>query len=174
MIGVTLYQFSQLEGTNEFNAARAPLLAPVVQPPPSLRVGAPERSAISRLEVWGLKPLAPQGNLPSLKDMFKPFYTLNRNGRFESIQRSDRPAEQWQFQGVLLRGGVMRALFYNPALKKLKNLGHGELVDDRLVIRAIGSSNVTLEVLGEKKPRKFDLRLFNANKESYVAKRKTL
>ena len=72
-----------------------------------------------------------------------------------------------------MKGDKLRALFYNPALKKLKNLGSGDVVDERLVIRSIGAGSVTLEVVGEKKPQKFELRIFNSNKDSYVSKRKT-
>ena len=128
---VTGYQLRQLEAPAGPAGARLPAASPRVEAPPALQMGRPGKSSIASLEVWNLKPTAMPG-LPPLKEMFKAFYTLNRSGRFETVLRSDRPTEQWQFQGVLVRDGVFRALFYNPGLKKLRNLGRGELVDDRL------------------------------------------
>jgi hypothetical protein len=175
LVGVTGQQMRELQSAGVSEAApRAAGAAPSVEAAPSLRPAAPPVSGIGTLEMWNLKPSATTPvNLPLLKDLFKPFYSLSKNGRFQSVGRSDRPTEQWEFQGVIVRDGGYRALFYNAGLKRLKNLGRGDLVDERLAIRGVGPDSVTLEVVGEKKPQRFELRLFNANKESYVAKRKT-
>jgi hypothetical protein len=174
VVGVTGWQLRELQNAGISEAApRAAAAAPSVEPAPSLRPAAPPESGIGSVEMWNLRPSATPLNLPLLKDLFKPFYALSKNGRFESITRSDRPKEQWQFQGVLVRDGSYRALLYNSELKRLKSLAAGDLVDERLAVRRVGADNVTLEVVGEKKPQRFELRLFNANKESYVAKRKT-
>lgn len=174
---VTGYQLRQMDAPVTAEGGRQAATAPVVEAPPSLQKGMGGKGGLGSPELWNLRPGGlplPGGKLPPLTDLFKPFYTLGKNGRFQSIQRSDRPNEQWQFQGVLVRDGACRALFYNSGLKRLKNLGRGDLVDEGLRIRSVGPDSVTVEVVGEKKPQTFDLRLFNANKENYAAKRKTL
>jgi hypothetical protein len=171
VVAVTGYNLRQSEETTDV-AARPAGSAPAIAEAPSLRTHVPKQSAIANLDVWNMKPVGQPGQLPQLKELFKPFYTLSNTGRFEAVQRSDRPNEQWQFQGVVMRGDAPRALFYNAGLKKLKNLGLNDSVDEKLVISRITTDSVTLKVLGEKKPLSFQLHIFNANKDLYVAKRK--
>jgi len=151
---------------------------PLIEPSPGINRVKPGNGAIASLAVWNLKPFEGKGpgQIPSLKDMFKPYYLINRTGRFESIYRSDRQNDKWEFQGVLLTGGSLRALFYNPAQtgKKLRILAPGDAVDARLVVREIGKNKVVLRLMGEKKPQDFELRIFNSNKENYVHKRKAV
>lgn len=171
VVVVTGYNIRQLQEPVSLTTRPAGAL-PVVESAPTIEFRTPQRSAIASLDVWNLKPATMPGQLPALKDLFKPFYTLNNNGRFAAIQRSDRPNEQWEFHGVLARGNTLRALFYNPGLRKLKNLGLGDVVDERLVIRGIGTGRVTLAVVGEKTPLIYELHIFKTNKELYAAKRK--
>ena len=173
VLAVSAYNLRQPREPSSPSVRKASKL-PMVDEAPSMRLVLPQHSGIASPEVWDIKPLMPLNPLPSLKEMFKPFYSLSNNGRFQSIQRSDRPNEQWQFQGVVARGDTLRALFYNEALRKLKNLGVGEAIDDQLVIQRIAADRVTLGVRGEKKPLSFELVIFKTNKDLYAVKRKKL
>jgi hypothetical protein len=152
---------------------RSPSAMPSLESPPLLQFQKPAKSAIASLDVWNLKPFVPLGQMMSLKDMFKPVYTLTQNGRVFTVQRSDRPNESWVLQGILTRGAHPRALLYNPGLKKMKNAGTGDVVDEQLIVKSIGSGSVTLEAKDSKKPQRFELHLFNSQKDTYAIKRKT-
>jgi hypothetical protein len=167
----TAYNVRQFRSLSVTSEVSSPGSRPAVEAAPALQVQPPQKSSIATAELWNLKATTPL-QLPPLKELFKPYYTLNKNGRFETVQRSDRPNERWEFQGVIDRGTTKRALFYNPGLKKLRNLGKGDIVDERLVISSIDTASVTLEVVGEKKPQQFKLRIFNTSRESYATKRK--
>lgn len=168
VVAATGYNLKQMEhGVSSTKQQGKP---PVVESAPSVRLARPGSSSIANPDLWNVKPDA---KLPNLKEMFKPFYSVSKTGRFEALQRSDRPAERWEFQGVVIRGVTPRALFYNTGLKRIKNVGRGEMVDEQLKVRTVTTGGVSLEVMGEKKPLIFELRIFNANKESYATKRKT-
>jgi len=152
----------------------APSATPSLESPPTLQFQKPGKSAISNLEVWNLKPFVPLGQMLSLKDMFKPVYTLVQKGRIYTLQRSDRPNESWELQGIIKRGTKPRALLYNSGLKKMKNVGVGEVVDDQLIVKSIAPGSVTFEAKDGKKIQRFELHLFNTQKELYAIKRKKL
>jgi hypothetical protein len=147
---------------------------PVLAPPPALQLQKPSKGAIANLEVWNLKPFVPLGQMLSLKDMFKPVYTLVKNGRVQVVQRSDRSNEGWELKGILTRGTQPRVLFYNSGLKKMKNVGVGEVVDELLIVKNIGQGSVTLEAQDNKKTQRFELYLFNPQKDAYAIKQKSL
>jgi hypothetical protein len=153
---------------------KAPSATPTLESSPQLQFQKPSKSAIATLEIWDLKPFVPLGQMLSLKDMFKPVYALVKNGRVYTLQRSDRPSEYWELQGIVKRGTQPRALFYNSGLKKMKNVGVGDVVDDQLIVKSIGSGSAVLEAKDGKKPQRFELHLFNTQKETYAIKRKTL
>jgi hypothetical protein len=168
----TLYHLS---GQSSFTAKdrRTASATPTLEPPPSLQFQKPAKSAIAKLEVWNLKPFVPLGQMLSLKDMFKPVYTLVKNGRVQTLQRSDRPNESWELQGIVMRGAQPRALLYNAGSKKMKNVGVGERVDEQLIVKGFGSGSITIEAKDSKKPQRFELYLFNTQKDFYAIKRKT-
>jgi hypothetical protein len=153
---------------------RAPTAAPLLESPPPLQFKKPAKSAISSLDVWNLKPFVPLGQMLSLKDMFKPVYTLVKNGRVYTVQRSDRPNEGWMLQGIVMRGMYPRALLYNSGSKKMKNAGAGDVIDEQLIVKNIGPGSVILEAKDSKKPQRFELYLFNTQKDTYAIKRKSL
>ncbi|MEI6206358.1 MAG: hypothetical protein WCP20_06225 [Desulfuromonadales bacterium] len=153
------------------NDGRVLSATPSMESPPPLQFRKPSNSAIATLDVWNLKPVVP---LPGLKDMFKPVYVLAQIGRVYAVQRSDRPNERWELLGIAMRGSQWRALLYNSGLKKMKNAGVGELVDEQLKVHAIGSGSVTLEAKDDKKPQRFELHLLHSQKDNYAIKRKTL
>lgn len=162
-----------LNNQNSLDANRlTPSTTPSLESPPLLQLQQPVKGAIANLEVWNLKPFVPLGQMLSLKDMFKPVYTLVKKGRAYTLQRSDRPNESWELQGVAMRGTQRRVLLYNSGLKKMKNAGVGDLVDEQLVVKSIGSESVTLEAKDGKKVQRFELQLFNAQKDTYAIKRK--
>jgi hypothetical protein len=149
-------------------------LAPVtlsLDSSPVLQFQKPARSAIANIDVWNLRPFAP---MPNLKDMFKPTYALVKNGRMHSLRRSDRPNESWSLQGIVMRGSRPMALMYNSGLKKMKSAGAGDIVDDQLIVKSIGSGSVTLEAKDGKKPQRFELQLFKTEKDNYAIKKKNL
>lgn len=153
---------------------QAPSTTPALETSPLLQFQKPSNSAIANLEIWDLKPFVPLGQMLSLKDMFKPVYTLVKNGRVEKLQRSDRPNESWELQGIVMRGTQPRALLYNSGLRKMKNAGVGDVVDEQLTLKSIGPGSVTIEAKDSKKPQRFELHLFNTQKDIYAIKRKTL
>lgn len=141
--------------------------SPSLESPPQLQFRKAAGGAIGKLEVWNLKPYLPLGQMPSLKDMFKPVYTLVTNGRQQTLQRSDRPNEGWGLQGIVLQGGRPRALLYNAGMRKMKNAGVGDKVDEQLTVKHVGPGTVTLEAKDGKKPQLFELRLFKHEKDTY-------
>ncbi|MFA7403355.1 MAG: hypothetical protein WC007_05140 [Pelobacteraceae bacterium] len=151
-----------------------PSTTPSLESSPLLQFQKPPKGAIGSLEVWDLKPFVPLGQMLSLKDMFKPVYTLVKNGRVYTLQRSDRPNEAWELQGIVKRGSQPRVLLYNSGLRKMKNAGVGDVIDEQLTVKSIGSGSVILEAKDSKKPQRFELHLFNTQKETYAIKRKTL
>ncbi|GAM08223.1 hypothetical protein OR1_00494 [Geobacter sp. OR-1] len=169
-LGSAIYNLQQMStSTPGINVAASP---PALEVATRLRVAPASKGVLASPDLWNLKPSGAMGALPSLKEMFKPFYTMNSNGRFESLRRSDRPNERWEFQGVLTRGESRRAIFYNTGLKKLKILGQGDQVDEELYVRAITPASVRLEARTEKKPITFDLRILYANRDQYAGKKK--
>lgn len=144
-----------------------------LESPPSLVLQKPAKSAVANPDVWNLTPVVPLGQMLSLKEMFKPAYTLVKNGRIQTLQRSDRPNESWELQGIAMRGTEPRALLYNAGSRKMKNAGMGDTVDEQLVVKYISSGSITLEAKDNKKPQLFELRLFNTQKDTYAIKRKT-
>lgn len=169
------YQINS-QNTQTVKDRRAPSATPALEASPLLLLHTPSKSAIANLDVWNLKPspLVPLGQMLSLKDMFKPVYVLTQNGRVLSLQRSDRPNEGWELQGIVMRGTQPRALLYNSGIKKMKNAGVGDVVDEQLIVKGIGSGSVTLEAKDSKKTQHFQLHLFNTQKDTYAIKRKTL
>jgi hypothetical protein len=164
-----------LTGQNSLttNDRRSPSATPALELPARLQFRKPANSAIGHLDVWNLKQFVPLGQMMSLQEMFKPAYTLTQNGRVFTVQRSDRPNESWVLQGIVMRGTHPRALLYNPGLKKMKNAGIGDVVDEQLIVKNIGSGSVTLEAKDKKKPQRFELHLLNSQKDTYAIKRKT-
>jgi hypothetical protein len=146
---------------------------PALAASPALQQQKTGKGIIANPDVWNLKPYVPLGKMLSLKDMFKPVYTLVTNGRSHRVQHSDRPSEGWELQGIVMRGTRNRALFYNSGVKKMKNAGVGDLIDEQLTVKSIGSESVTLEAQDGKKPQRFELHLFNTQKDTYAIKRKT-
>lgn len=153
---------------------RAPSVATPLEAPPPLQLQKPAKGAIANLDVWNLKPFVPLGKMLSLKDMFKPVYTLVNSGRVQKLQRSDRRNESWELQGIVMRGKQPRVLLYNSGLKKMKNVGVGDLIDEQLIVKGISSRSVILEAKDSKQPQRFELYLFNTQKDTYAIKRKTL
>jgi hypothetical protein len=168
-----LYQLNSQNALGD-KSRHAPSAMPLLGVPPSLKFEKPAKSAIANPDVWNLKPVIPLGQMLSLKDMFKPVYTLVKNGRAQKLQRSDRPNESWELQGVMMRGTQPRALLYNQGVKKMKNVGVGDVVDEQLTVRSVASGSITLEAKDGKKPQYFELYLFNTQKDAYAIKRKTL
>ena len=167
----SIYNMNHL-GVEPERVVRAPYPPPLLESPPAFKIPKPTNGTIAGLDVWNLKPYLPQGQLPTLKEMFKTFYTLNKNGRFESIIRSDKPNEKWELKGIVIRGDTPRALFYNESIKKMRTLGKGDLLDDKLRLSRIDSRSVTLETVGEKKPHFFEMKIISANRELYAVKKK--
>lgn len=154
----------------------APLasVTPVLEAPPALQPHKPAKSSIANPDVWNLQPAVPLGKMLSLKDMFKPTYSLVRNGRIQVLRRSDRPNESWELQGIVMRGTQLRALLYNAGLRKMKNYAVGDMLDEQLTVKNITSGSVIIEAKDGKKPQLFELYLFNSQKDTYASKRKTL
>lgn len=171
---VTVLFHLNRQNTQPAKDPRAPSAVQSLEAPPLLQLQRPAKSAIANLDVWNLKPFVPLGQMLSLKDMFKPVYILTKTGRAQVLQRSDRPREGWELQGIVMRGKQPRALLYNSGLKKMKNVGVGDVVDEQLTVRGIGSGSVTIEAKDSKKPQRFELHLFNTQKDTYALKRKTL
>jgi hypothetical protein len=152
-----LYNLKPLTATN----SRAQSEALLPDSSPLLKFQKPSKSAVANMDVWNLKPPAiPLGQMLSLKDMFKPVYTLILKDRVHTLQRSDRPNQGWEFQGIL-GGKRPKALLYNTGTNKLKTAGIGDVIDEQLTVHAIGSGSVTLEARDGKKPQYFELRIFN-------------
>ena len=138
-----------------------------------IQVHKPSKSGIGNLDVWNMKPVMPFGQMMSLKDMFKPVYTLVKNGRSETLQRSDRSTESWELQGILMRNNKPRALLYNAVQKNMKTAGVGDLISEQLTLKSIASGRVTIEAKDAKNPHYFELHLYNTQKDIYAIKRKT-
>jgi hypothetical protein len=153
-------------------AAQAPSTASSPEPTSLVQFQKPAKSAIGNIAVWNMKPIIPLGQMLSLKDMFKPVYTLVKNGRTEKLLRSDRPKESWELSGIVMRGVQPRALMYNSGLKIMKNAGVGDQIDEQLIVKGIDLGKVTLEAKDSKKPQLFELHLFNTQKDIYALKRK--
>ena len=167
-LAATWYNVGLLKKKAEYSVP-AVAKVPTMEPEPLLGSAMPAKSDLASVELWNFNP---GGALPNLKELFKPFYSLSRSGHFDSLQRSDRPQEQWEFQGVLVRGATYRALFYNTAAKRLRNVGSGEKLDEQLKVVAVAAAAVTLETKGEKKPIRYKLQIFNSNRDLYAKKRK--
>lgn len=148
--------------------------SPLVDATPALTFNKPTKSAVSDIDVWNLKPFIPIGQMMSLKDMFKPVYTLNKSGRYPYLQRLDRPNEQWQFHGVLTQGKQLRALLYNTGIKRMKVTAVGEKLEENLIVKSVKPDSVIIEAKDDKKPQNFELHIFNTQKDNYAPKRKSL
>lgn len=165
-VAALLYHLNSHDSVSS-REGRATSATPSLESPPQLQFRKSAGGAIAKLDVWNLKPYSPLGQMPSLKDMFKPVYTLVTNGRQQTLQRSDRPNEGWGLQGIIMHGTKPRALLYNSGAKKIKNVGVGDLVDEQLTVKHVGPGTVTLEAKDGKKPQRFELRLFKHEKDTY-------
>jgi hypothetical protein len=167
-----LYHLNSIDLSTAKNIP-APSAVPALVTSPLLQFHMPAKSAIAKLEVWDLKPFVPLGKMLSLKEMFKPVYALVKNGRTQYLQRSDRPNELWELQGILMDAKQPRALLYNYGLRRMKKVATGDVVDEQLTVKKISSTGVTLEAKDGKKPQYFELNLFNTQKDIYAIKQKT-
>lgn len=172
--GYNLYQHAPQQDDVAVRQRKQPEL-PAIGSIPSIAPQQVMGKQIEKSELWNLQTVG-GGPLPPLKELFKALYTINKSGRFEALVRSDRPADRWEFQGVVTTPLGLQAVFYNPAIagKKYRLLSTGQKIDDRLVVKELTARSVTVtDTADRKKPVNFTLHIFNSNREQYAKKTNT-
>jgi len=123
----------------------------------------PKESLSEYSYVWGrgsLPGLASASNAtaPLKKPLLKGYIYKKING-VPSICKVTTTSYRWEFYGVSYKDSTLWAIFYNPALKKVKVLNADKQLDKGLIIEKINPDGVTV-AYGKKT---FTLKIFTFN-----------
>ncbi len=115
--------------------------------------------------VWGRGGLTGSTSMSSgaatLTKLSQKGYIYKKINGVPSICSASNNSYRWEFYGVTYKNDNLRAVFYNPALKKVKVLSSDKQLDNDLIIEKINPDGVIVEY-GKKT---FILKIFTFNSQ---------
>ena len=127
----------------------------------------PKNITLGNFSVWGLSSPALPASETSITKESIPDMGLGKAARFvyktiggiPSLCKVGSKDYRWEFYGTLQKEAGFFAVFYNPALKKVKLVRKGETLDNGLIAVQLSTSQIKVKS-GSK--GEFLLKIFNA------------
>ena len=114
---------------------------------PAISQTLPSKSSIGNFSVWGLKPPQDHAFLArqTQNQQIEEDYIYKKINGIPSICKPNNENYRWAFYGILIKNKRLFAIFYNPALKKIKLVGRKESIDKGLIIKQISNDQVCVQ-----------------------------